>query len=69
MTITQLLKRMNATASMSEARRFVAQDGVKLNGFLVKDFTVDHEFHVGDVITVGKKDFEVLEEHLLETAA
>lgn len=69
MTILQLLERLSATHSMSQGRRFVAQRGVKLNGFVVTDFTVDHEFHEGDIITVGKQEFTVTEEHLLQPAA
>lgn len=69
MTILQLLASLGATASMAQGRRFVLQKNVKLNGFLVTDFTVDHEFHKGDIITVGKEDFTVSEENLLNSAA
>jgi len=49
---------------MSEGRRQITMGAVKLNGFIVTNFNVEHNFHVGDVIEVGKKKFEVTSEHL-----
>jgi len=67
MTIVQLLKRLNATVSMSEGRRVAIMGAVKLNGFPVQRIDVAHEFHSGDVIHVGKREFKVDKEHLQET--
>lgn len=65
MTITQLLKRLGVTVSMSESRRIVTMGAVKLNGLPVEKMNVDFDFHPGDLIQVGKnRTFEIREEHL-----
>lgn len=67
MTIIQLLKQLNATISMSDGRRVTSMGAVKLNGFPVQRTDVDVDFHVGDVIEVGKhKKFVVQTQHLHE---
>lgn len=64
MTMTKLLAKLGATVSMSEGRRHIVMGSVRLNGFLVTKFDVEHKFHAGDVVEVGKRKFEVTEEHL-----
>jgi len=49
---------------MSEGRRQIAMGAVKLNGFVVTNFNVKYNFHVGDVIEVGKRKFEVTSKDL-----
>lgn len=66
MTIIQLLARLRATVSMAQGRRFVSQNCVKLNGLPISDDTVDFVFHPGDIVTVGKTEFKVTENHLAE---
>jgi tyrosyl-tRNA synthetase len=63
MTVLELLKKLNATCSMAESRRLIASDSISLNGSKIQP---DTEFHIGDVIQVGKhKTFEVKSEHLI----
>jgi len=64
MTLTKLLAKLGATVSMSEGRRQIVSGAVKLNGFPVTKFDVEHVFHAGDVIEVGKNFYEVKEAHL-----
>jgi len=64
MTLTKLLSKLRATVSMSEGRRQIAMGAVKLNGFVVTNFNVKYNFHVGDVIEVGKRKFEVTSKDL-----
>lgn len=64
MTIPQLLSKLGATVSMSEGRRIVWQGAVTLNGSTIRDFDTDVDFHVGDIVKVGKHEFHVGEKHL-----
>ncbi len=60
-TINDILLKNKALASMAEGRRLVSDQAIKLNGFPVQNLDMEHEFHVGDVIQVGKKRKVVLE--------
>ncbi len=54
--IVQLIVKAGFAVSNSEARRLVAQKGVKVNRQVVEDIEC-HEFEDGAVLQVGKKKF------------
>jgi|SaaInlV_100m_DNA_2_1039680.scaffolds.fasta_scaffold00102_30 tyrosyl-tRNA synthetase len=60
-TINEILLKNKALVSMAEGRRLVSDQAIKLNGFPVQNLNMEHEFHVGDIIQVGKKIKVVIE--------
>lgn len=55
--IVKLLKESGLAASNSEARRLIEQGGVKLNGEVVKDHSLEFVPKDGDILKVGKRKF------------
>lgn len=64
LTLENLLSQVGATCSVSEGRRYITGQSVKLNGFVVDKLNVEAEFHVGDVIEIGKRKFTITDKHL-----
>lgn len=60
-TINEILIKNKALVSMAEGRRLVSGQAIKLNGFPIQNLDMEYEFHVGDIIQVGKKRKVVLE--------
>lgn len=62
-TLPDLLVRVNITKSLAETRKIAFSNKIKLNGFIVKNTEVKAEFHVGDVLEIGKTKIELNESH------
>lgn len=60
-TINEILIKNKALVSMAEGRRLVSGQAIKLNGFPIQNLDMEYEFHVGDIIQVGKKRKVVLD--------
>ncbi len=56
--VTQILKSSGMTKSTSEARRLVAQKGVKINGASISDERLQFKIGESFVIQVGKRKFK-----------
>jgi len=57
LTVIELLRRTNLAASNSEARRLVAQRGVRIDGDTVADPDADVSVHDGMIVQRGKRRF------------
>ncbi|NPV88992.1 tyrosine--tRNA ligase [Coprothermobacteraceae bacterium] len=56
-TLTDLLVRIGAASSRSEAKRLVDGGGVYINGIRQEDPLAELQLHPGDVLKVGKRKF------------
>jgi len=55
--LADLLVKLGLASSKSEAQRFVAQDGVKINGVVQKDWRKTIAISSGMVVRIGKRKF------------
>lgn len=58
-TIPRILAAIQAVRSLSEGKRLIFQNGVKVNGVVVKDISEEWTVRTGDIITVGRNEIVV----------